>query len=115
MTKKKVELDENFYKEIGVLDWLYDENQYQKIRLEREGCFRYKFNKQLHRVEGPAIEFFNGGTGDQYYLYDENVSWEYHTNNKRGDVLDRTIGPQKQKTPEVEVFVDNHSDSQDII
>ena len=40
--KEKKILDRDFYvNEIGVLDWLYDENKLQKIRLEREGCFKY--------------------------------------------------------------------------
>jgi hypothetical protein len=113
MSKKNLVLNEEFYiNEIGVLDWMYDENQYQKIRLEKDKCFHYKFNNQLHRVDGPAIVYFNE-TGDQFYLYGQNVSWEYHTNNKRGETLDNTIGPQK--TPDVGVLVDNNTDSEDII
>ena len=77
------ELDRDFYvNEIGVLDWLYDENIYQKIRLDREGCHKYKFNNKLHRVEGPSVEYFNG-EGNQYHLDGEKVTYEFHTNNKR--------------------------------
>ena len=116
--KKKVELNEDFYKnEIGVLDWLYDENQYQKIRLEREGCYHHKFNNQLHRVDGTAVEYLDGRSSDKFFLHGRKVTWEEHTNNKRGEVLDKTIGPQKenpQTSSEGSLMVSQH-DYDDII
>jgi hypothetical protein len=91
MVKKKVELNRNFYvDEIGVLDWLYDENIYQKIRLEREDCFKYKYNNQLHREDGPAIETI-GGVGDQYYLFGDKVTWEEFINNNRYNNIDKCL------------------------
>jgi hypothetical protein len=97
--KEKKILDRDFYvNEIGVLDWLYDENKLQKIRLEREGCFKYKKNNKLHRNEGPAVEYFDG-TGNLYYLHGEKVEWEEHTNNKRGIVLEKFILNENEKTP----------------
>jgi len=74
--KKKVVLNRDFYvDEIGVLDWLYDENQYQKIRLERSDCYHYKYNNQLHRTDGPAIEKLDGG-GEAYYINGDRVTFE---------------------------------------
>ena len=74
--KKKVVLNRDFYvDEIGVLDWMYDENQYQKIRLERNGHYVYKYNNELHRTDGPAIEKFEG-TGDAYYINGKRVTFE---------------------------------------
>jgi hypothetical protein len=91
--KKKNELNRDFYvSEIGVLDWLYDENKFQKIRLDRAGCYHYKYNNQLHRVQGPAIEYFNG-TGNQFYLFGKKVSWEEHTNKKRDTNIDICLIP----------------------
>lgn len=81
-------LDRDFYvNQIGVLDWLYDENIEQKIRFEKDKCFQYKKNNKLHRFDGPAIMNFDGTDGG-YFLEGENVSWEYHLNNKRYVIID---------------------------
>lgn len=83
---------EHYVDVVGVLDWLYDENKHQKIRFDREGCFKYKFNNKLHRVEGPAIEYFSGRDGE-YYLDDKKVTYEYHLNNKRYETLEKILNP----------------------
>jgi hypothetical protein len=91
------ELNRDFYvNEIGVLDWLYDENIYQKIRFERQGMFVYKFNNKLHCDTGPAIEYFDN-SGNQYYLNGNKVTWEEHTNHKRGYNLDKCLKIKTKK------------------
>jgi hypothetical protein len=81
-----MKLDKNYYIELGVLDWLYDENINQKIRLERSGCYKYKLNNQLHRLDGAAIEYFSG-VGNQYYINGNKITWEEFINNKREIIL----------------------------
>ena len=97
MTKKdskKIILDRDHYvNTVGVLEWLYSPETYQKIRYETEGCYKYKYNNQLHREDGPAIEYFNG-EGNQYYLWGEMVTWEYFMNNKRYNTLETTLHPK---------------------
>lgn len=80
-------LDRDYYVDVGVLDWLYDEKSIQKIRLERDGCYKYKLNNQLHNLNGAAIEYFSG-VGNQYYIHGNKVTWEEFTNNKRDFIID---------------------------
>lgn len=95
MTQKNKILDgEHYVDVVGVMEWLYDENKYQKIRFDRENCFKYKFDNKLHRSDGPAIEYYSGG--GEYYLDDEKVTEEFYINNKRYETLDKILKPLKK-------------------
>ena len=92
-------LDRDHYVDkIGVLDWLFDENKHQKIRFDKERLFKYKYNNMLHRFDGPAIEYYDGG--GEYFLKNEKVSWEYHVNNKRYIVIDGILKEVESQTKE---------------
>lgn len=86
--KKKIILDRDHYVNVvDVLSWMYDENKSQKIRFDMEKCFKYKLNNQLHRVDGPAIDYYSGRNGE-YYLFGKPVTEEFHINNKRHETLE---------------------------
>jgi len=89
-------LDRDHYVDvIGVLDWMYDENKDQKLRFDKKGVFEYKKNNKLHRFNGPAIEYYNGG--GEYFLEGKKVSWEYHVNNKRFVIIDGILVEEDKK------------------
>lgn len=85
---KNKKMDEDFYKdEIGVLDWLKDDVP-QKIRFSDR--YEHKVNNKLHRIDGPAIEHFDG-VGDLYYFDGHKLSIEEWTNLKRINLIDKVI------------------------
>jgi hypothetical protein len=90
---------DHYVNEIDVLEWLYDENKYQKIRFEKDKCYQYKLNNKLHRFDGPAIESFDGKPGG-YFLEGKKVSWEYHVNNHRYIVIDGILKEIKEERNE---------------
>ena len=62
-----------FYKEeVKILDWLKQEEGFQKIRFKDR--WEYKKNSKYHRLDGPAIDFDNaGGT---YYINGKLMDFE---------------------------------------
>jgi len=82
---KEAKLDAEFYtEEVGVLNWLKC-NEPQKIRFGDR--FEYKFNNQLHREDGPAIEFFDG-IGHQFYVNGRRHDTEEYQNFRRTKLID---------------------------
>ena len=58
--------DKNYYiKEIEVEEWLSIDEGIQKHRFNDR--IEYKKNYELHREDGPAVEYFDN-IGNQYYL-----------------------------------------------
>ena len=82
------ELNADFYiNEIGVLDWLKC-NEEQKIRFSDR--MEYKENNQLHREDGPAVEFFNG-IGNQYFVNGIKYDVDEYKNFRRTKMIDKMI------------------------
>lgn len=80
--------DTDFYiNEIGVLDWLKC-NDPQKIRFKDR--IEYKINNQLHREDGPAVEFHNG-IGHQFYVDGKRMDNDEWTNFRRTKLIDSII------------------------
>lgn len=86
LKKKEVKIDAEYYtNEIGVLEWLKND-QPQKIRFSNR--WEYKVDNQLHREDGPAIEYFSG-VGNQYMIHGEKYSKDEWTNYNRTKLIDR--------------------------
>jgi hypothetical protein len=86
--KNTPKLDEKFYVDtIKVLDWLKC-NDPQRIRFQDR--MEYKVNNQLHREDGPAIEFFSG-IGDQFYINGKRYSDDEFKNYRRTKLIDEMI------------------------
>ena len=90
--KKNKPLDKDFYiNEVGVLNWLKS-NEPQKIRFINR--IEYKDNNLLHRVDGPAIEFFSG-VGNQFYLKGVRIEADEYKNYLRTRLIDRMSNESK--------------------
>lgn len=72
-----------YYIDIGVLDWLYDDTKIQKIKFNDR--IEYKINGKYHRLDGPAIDVINNPTKGSYYIDGEimdHETWKKISKNK---------------------------------
>jgi len=87
---REEKLTQYYIDEIGVLSWLNDDAETQKILFSDR--FEIKKNGVFHNISGPAIKFKDG---NEYYwidgaYYEEKSEWEkVSTNIKRKKVINK--------------------------
>jgi len=87
--KKKIKKDKDFYiNKIKVIEWLESSggNQIHRFRDRLE----YKKNYNLHREDGPAIEY-NDNLNNKYYIEGERYTEDEFTNYKRNKILNDAL------------------------
>jgi len=67
-------MDKDFYlNDINLLEWMTND-KYQIIRFKDR--VEYKEDNQLHRIDGPAVEYFSDEIIDLYYFKGKKISLE---------------------------------------
>lgn len=83
---KKTKDKKYYIEEIGVMDWLKSEDEFQIHRFSDR--IEYKKNYKLHREDGPAVEYFSG-VGNQYFIEGGLMTDEEWKNYKRTKLIEK--------------------------